>query len=36
MERDRAMRKLITIFMIPELRRKIYITALFLIIYRIG
>ena len=30
------MRKLITIFMIPELRRKIYITLLFLIIYRIG
>jgi preprotein translocase subunit SecY len=30
------MRKLITIFMIPELRRKIYITLLFLVIYRIG
>ena len=28
--------KLVTIFRIPELRRKIYITALFLIIYRIG
>lgn len=30
------MRKLVTIFMIPELRRKIYITLLFLIVYRIG
>ncbi len=30
------MRKLMTIFMIPELRRKIYITLLFLIVYRIG
>lgn len=30
------MRKLITIFMIPELRRKILITLLFLVIYRIG
>src|SRR5262245_5199313 len=30
------MRKLFTIFMIPELRRKIYITMLFLVIYRIG
>jgi preprotein translocase subunit SecY len=30
------MRKLITIFMIPELRRKILITLLFLVVYRIG
>lgn len=30
------MRKLITIFAIPELRRKILITLLFLVIYRIG
>jgi preprotein translocase subunit SecY len=30
------MGKLFTIFKIPELRRKIYITALFLIVYRIG
>lgn len=30
------MNKLITIFKIPELRKKIMITALFLIIYRIG
>jgi preprotein translocase subunit SecY len=30
------LRKIITIFAIPELRRKIAITALFLIIYRIG
>ena len=30
------MNKLITIFRIPELRRKIFITALFLVIYRIG
>ncbi|WP_020476317.1 preprotein translocase subunit SecY [Zavarzinella formosa] len=30
------MRKLVTIFMIPELRKKIYITLLFLIVYRIG
>lgn len=30
------MNKIITIFKIPELRRKIMITALFLIIYRIG
>jgi preprotein translocase subunit SecY len=30
------MRKLVTIFMIPELRRKILITLLFLVIYRIG
>jgi preprotein translocase subunit SecY len=30
------MQKLITIFKIPELRRKILITALFLVIYRIG
>jgi preprotein translocase subunit SecY len=30
------MNKLITIFKIPELRRKIFITALFLIIYRVG
>jgi preprotein translocase subunit SecY len=30
------MRKLITIFAIPELRRKIFITLLFLVIYRIG
>jgi preprotein translocase subunit SecY len=30
------MNKIITIFKIPELRRKIFITALFLIIYRIG
>jgi preprotein translocase subunit SecY len=30
------MRKLITIFAIPELRRKILITLLFLVVYRIG
>ena len=30
------MRKLITIFKIPELRKKILITLLFLVIYRIG
>jgi preprotein translocase subunit SecY len=30
------MRKLITVFAIPELRRKILITLLFLVIYRIG
>src|SRR5215216_471479 len=30
------MRKLITIFAIPELRRKIFITMLFLVVYRIG
>ena len=30
------MRKLVTIFLIPELRRKIMITVLFLVIYRIG
>ena len=30
------MRKLITIFAIPELRRKILITLLFLIVYRVG
>lgn len=30
------MRKLITIFAIPELRRKVLITLLFLVIYRIG
>jgi len=30
------MRKLITIFAIPELRRKIFITLLFLVVYRIG
>ncbi|HEX3151046.1 MAG TPA: preprotein translocase subunit SecY [Gemmataceae bacterium] len=30
------MRKLITIFKIPELRRKILITLLFLVVYRIG
>src|SRR2546425_8499504 len=34
--RGEAMRKLITIFAIPELRRKILITLLFLVIYRIG
>jgi preprotein translocase subunit SecY len=30
------MSKLLTIFMIPELRQKIFITLLFLVIYRIG
>src|SRR6478735_9177882 len=30
------MRKLLTIFAIPELRRKILITLLFLVVYRIG
>jgi preprotein translocase subunit SecY len=30
------MRKILSIFLIPELRRKIYITLLFLLIYRIG
>src|SRR6476659_831967 len=33
---EKTMRKLITIFAIPELRRKILITLLFLVIYRIG
>ncbi len=30
------MRKLATIFMIPELRKKIWITLLFLVVYRVG
>ena len=30
------MHKIITIFQIPELRKKIYFTALVLMIYRIG
>src|SRR3954462_13735313 len=35
-EGKKTMRKLFTIFAIPELRRKILITLLFLIVYRIG
>src|SRR3954462_5153511 len=35
-EGKKTMRKLITIFKIPELRRKILITLLFLVVYRIG
>src|SRR5205085_12695429 len=33
---DRTMNKLITIFRVPELSRKILITILFLAVYRIG
>src|SRR5438105_15911912 len=33
---DRTMNKLITLFRVPELSRKILITILFLAIYRIG